>query len=100
MSGDVEYFITPKIADALSVATQNLLWLMSRACEAKENALQIFRLLSYGDQQQIIYSYPPKHYESKVIIPWPTPITAEIYVVNSENYAIMMFANEYQKEEK
>lgn len=57
--------------------------------------LQIFRLESFGTMQRITHEQEQPEYHMEYLIPCDKPVTAKVYVIDSETYSTMLLAEEY-----
>lgn len=57
--------------------------------------LQIFRLEPIGTLQRITHEQEQPQFRREYLIPSDSPITAKIYVIDSETYSTMLLAEEY-----
>lgn len=56
---------------------------------------QVFRLKPFGGMQQIEHTAEQPEYKKVYMFPVDTPITAKLYVIDSETYCTMLLAEEY-----
>lgn len=57
--------------------------------------LQIFRLESAGAIQKITHEQEQPEYHKEYLLKSDSPITAKVYVIDSDDYSTMLLANEY-----
>ena len=57
--------------------------------------LQMFRLESAGTMQKITHEQEQSAFSREYYIPTSHPITAKVYVIDSDDYSTMLLASEY-----
>ena len=57
--------------------------------------LQIFRLESADTMQKITHEQEQPEYHKEYLLKSDNPITAKVYVIDSDDYSTMLLANEY-----
>lgn len=74
---------------------QLFLWNCINLLPEERNYLKVFELKPLGDMQQIKHTSEQPEYRKVYLIPANHPITAKIYVIDSETYSTMLLAEEY-----
>ena len=57
--------------------------------------LQIFRLEPFGGMQRISHEQEVPEFRHEYLIPTDKPITAKVYIIDSDEYSTMLLAEEY-----
>jgi len=57
--------------------------------------LQIFRLEIFGAMQKIIHEQEAPEFKREYLISTDNPITAKVYIIDSDEYSTMLLAEEY-----
>lgn len=94
-------YVTREITEALDIATQNLLWLLTdRMSAGSRDQLQFFELSVWEGQQKIVHTQEQAFYKKELLFSSPSPLTETVYIMKDGTRRIMFFAHESQKEEK
>ena len=83
--------VQAEISPPLQIFIWNCIELLPEECDY----LQMFELKPFGGMQQIEHTAEEPEYKKIYLIPSDNPITAKIYVIDSDSYCTMLLASEY-----
>ncbi len=87
-------YLTRGIAAEIPIELQLFMWKCIESVP-EPDYLQIFRLEPMGIMQRITHEQEQPEYRMEYLIPTGNPITAKVYVIDSDDYSTMLLANEY-----
>lgn len=88
-------YLTRGVNDTIPLQLQIFIW---NCIERLPNAcdyLQVFQLKPFGGMQQIEHTAEEPAYRKIYLFPSDEPITAKLYVIDSDTYSTMLLAEEY-----
>ena len=88
-------YLTRGVINIIPPPLQIFLWNCIDRMPDDCDYLQVFRLKPFGDMQQIEHTAEEPEYHKIYLIPSDTPITAKLYVIDSDTYSTMLLAEEY-----
>ena len=88
-------YLTRGVNDTIPPPLQFFLWNCIDLLPEERDYLQIFELAPFGEFQQIKHKSEQPEYKKVYLIPSDNPITAKLYVIDSETYSTMLLAEEY-----
>lgn len=88
------HFMTRRVDAEIPLALQLFMWECISAVP-EPDYFQIFRLEPFGDMQRITHEQEVPEFRREYLIPTDQPITAKVYIIDSEEYATMLLAEEY-----
>ena len=88
-------FLTAEVAATIPEFLQLFIWNCIDRLPDSCDYLQVFRLEPFGGMQQIKHTSEEPEYKKVYLFPSEAPITAKIYVIDSETYCTMLLAEEY-----
>ncbi len=93
---DNERYLTRGVEDKIPLHLQLFLWNCIDRLPEERDYLQVFDLEPMGDiMQRITHSSEEPECHMTYLIPTPSPITAKIYIIDSDAYSTMLLASEY-----
>ena len=87
-------YLTRGVQSEIPIELQLFMWSCIEAVP-EPDYLQIFRLEPMKTMQKIIHEQEEPQFKREYLIPIDTPITAKIYVIDSDTYSTMLLAEEY-----
>ena len=88
-------YLTRGVSDTIPPLIQSFIWGCIDRLPDDCDYLQVFRLEPFGGMQQIKHTSEEPEYKKVYLFPSEAPITAKIYVIDSETYCTMLLAEEY-----
>ena len=88
-------YLTAGVAASVPMYLQLFLWQCIDRLPDERDYLQVFRLEPFDGMQQIRHTSEQPEYSMLYMIPVDEPITAKIYVIDSEEHSTMLLASEY-----
>lgn len=83
--------VSANIPPPLQIFIWNCIELLPDECDY----LQVFELKPFGGMQQITQTAEEPEYRKVFLFPSDNPITAKLYVIDSDTYSTMLLAEEY-----
>lgn len=88
-------YLTNGVQAEIPLELQLFMWeCLDRMSEPKDY-FQVFRLENLGGIQKITNFSEQPEYHKEYLIPTNKPITAKIYIIDSDTYSTMLLAEEY-----
>ena len=88
-------YLTKGVQSEIPLELQLFMWeCLDRMSEPKDY-FQVFRLENLGGIQKITNFSEQPEYHKEYLIPTNKPITAKIYIIDSDTYSTMLLAEEY-----
>ncbi len=88
-------YLTKGVQAEIPLELQLFMWeCLDRMSEPKDY-FQVFRLENLGGIQKITNFSEQPEYHKEYLIPTNKPITAKIYIIDSDTYSTMLLAEEY-----
>ncbi|MCM1508350.1 MAG: DUF960 domain-containing protein [Ruminococcus flavefaciens] len=92
---DNQRYITRGVQAEIPSVLQLFMWECVDGMPEPKDYFQVFKFEDSGGLQKIIhFSEQPKYYR-EYMIPTDKPITAKVYVIDSDEYSTMLLASEY-----
>ena len=88
-------YLTAGVAATIPECLQLFIWQCIDRLPDDRDYLQVFRLEPFGGMQQIEHTAEEPEYRKVFLFPSDNPITAKLYVIDSETYCTMLLAEEY-----
>ena len=88
-------YLTCGIQAVIPPQLQALLWNLIDLLPHERDYLQVFNLSPFGSMQQVIHTAEEPGYKKVLIFPTDEPVTAKVYVIDSDTYSTMLLAEEY-----
>ena len=92
---DNQRFLTRGVDTEIPLELQLFLWSCIDRLPEERDYFQVFKLEALGEMQRISHTSEQPEYHMEYIIPSEKPITAKLYVIDSEEYSTMLLAEEY-----
>ena len=92
---DNQRFLTRGVDTEIPLELQLFLWSCIDRLPEERDYFQVFKLEALGEMQRISHTSEQPEYHMEYIIPTEKPITAKLYVIDSEEYSTMLLAEEY-----
>lgn len=88
-------YLTKGVQAEIPLELQLFMWeCLDRMSEPKDY-FQVFRLENIDGIQKITHFSEQPEYHKEYLIPTNKPITAKIYIIDSDTYSTMLLAEEY-----
>lgn len=87
-------YLTKGVQSEITAELQFFMWECIKLVP-EPDYLQIFRLEPIGTMQRITHEQEQPQFRREYLIPSDSPITAKIYVIDSDTYSTMLLAEEY-----
>ncbi len=87
-------YLTRGVQSEIPIELQLFMWSCIGSVP-EPDYLQIFRLESAGTMQKIIHEQEQPPFSREHLILTSHPITAKVYVIDSDTYSTMLLASEY-----
>jgi hypothetical protein len=88
-------YLTAGVAATIPEFLQLFIWNCIDRLPDERDYLQVFRLEPFGEMQQLRHTSEQPAHQVFYMIPADEPITAKVYVIDSETYSTMLLAEEY-----
>ena len=88
-------YLTAGVSATIPEYLQLFMWQCIDRLPDERDYLQVFRLEPFGGMQQIRHISEQPEHQMLYMLPADDPITAKIYVVDSDDYSTMLLAEEY-----
>ena len=89
-------YLTSGVDATIPPYLQLFLWQCIDRLPEERDYLQVFDLEPMGDiMQRITHSSEEPEYHVTYLLPTDNPITAKLYVIDSDTYSTMLLAEEY-----
>lgn len=92
---DNQRFLTRGVDAEIPLELQLFLWSCIDRLPEERDYFQVFKLEALGEMQRISHTSEQPEYHMEYIIPTEKPITAKLYIIDSEEYSTMLLAEEY-----
>jgi hypothetical protein len=92
---DNPHYQTKRVAEELPVLLQLFLWQCVLDLKGERDYLQIFDLKSVNGFQWARHRQEQPMYSKEYMFPLYKPVQGKIYVIDSDSYSTMLFAEEY-----
>ncbi len=88
-------YLTKGVQSEIPLELQLFMWECVNRMPEPKDYFQVFRLESLDDFQKIIHFSEHPEYHREYLIPTDKPITAKVYIIDSDTYSTMLLAEEY-----
>lgn len=88
-------YLTRGVHAEISLALQLFMWGCIDKLPEERDYFQVFKLENAGRLQKITHFSEQPEYHKEYMIPTDNPITAKVYIIDSDEYATMLLAEEY-----
>ena len=88
-------YLTAGVAASIPEVLQLFIWQCIDRLPDERDYLQVFRLEPFGGMQQIRHTSEQPEYSMLYMLPTDEPVTAKVYVIDSDTYSTMLLAEEY-----
>ena len=88
-------YLTRGVYDTNPPVIQGFIWNCIDCLSDECDYLQVFELKPFGGMQQITHSSEQPEYRKVFLFPSDNPVTAKLYVIDSDTYSTMLLAEEY-----
>ena len=89
------HFETRGVAAEIPYAIRRFMWQCVSAMLEPRDYLQVFQISPCGPFLRITHSSEEPPYRMEYLLHYDMPLSAKIYVIDSEDYSTMLLANEY-----
>ena len=88
-------YLTAGVAATIPECLQLFIWQCIDLLPEERDYLQVFELKPFGGMQQITHTAEEPEYRKVFLFPSDNPVTAKLYVIDSDTYSTMLLAEEY-----
>lgn len=88
-------YLTRGVKNCIPPPLQFFLWNCIDLLPEERDYLQVFELAPFGGFQQIKHTSEQPEYHKVFLVPSDHPVTAKLYVIDSDTYSTMLLAEEY-----
>lgn len=88
-------YLTKGVQAEIPLVLQLFMWECIDRIPEPKDYFQVFRLENSGGLQKITHFSEQPEYHKEYMIPTGNPITAKVYIIDSDEYATMLLAEEY-----
>ena len=88
-------YITKGVQMEIPLELQLFMWSCIDRMPEPKDYLQIFIFESFGILQKIVHTSEQPEYRMNYFIPYSKPITAKVYIIDSDEYSTTLLAEEY-----
>lgn len=92
---DNQRYITRGIDAEIPLWLQVFMWECIDRLPEERDYFQVFRLENLNGIQRITHFSEQPEYRMEYLIPTDNPITAKVYIIDSNDYSTMLLASEY-----
>ena len=88
-------YLTRGVCGTIPPVIQGFIWNCIDRLPDERDYLQVFELKPFGGMQQITHTAEEPEYRKVFLFPSDNPVTAKLYVIDSDTYSTMLLAEEY-----
>ena len=88
-------YLTKGVQSEISIELQLFMWECIDRMPKPKDYFQVFKLENFNGIQKITHFSEQPEYHKEYLIPTDNPITAKVYVIDSNDYSTMLLAEEY-----
>lgn len=88
-------YLTKGVQAEIPLELQLFMWSCIDRLPEERDYFQVFRLENLGGIQKITHFSEQPEYHREYLVPTENPITAKIYIIDSDDYSTMLLASEY-----
>lgn len=88
-------YLTKGVQAEIPLELQLFMWGCIDGLPEERDYFQVFRLENMGSIQKITHFSEQPEYHKEYLIPTGNPITAKVYIIDSDTYSTMLLAEEY-----
>lgn len=88
-------YLTKGVQSEIPTPLQLFMWGCIDRLPEERDYFQVFKLENLNGIQKIIHFSEQPEYRREYLIPADKPITAKIYIIDSDYYSTMLLAEEY-----
>lgn len=88
-------YLTKGVQAEIPLELQLFMWECIDKLPEERDYFQVFRLENYNGIQKITHFSEQPEYRKEYLIPAENPITAKVYIIDSDEYSTMLLAEEY-----
>jgi len=88
-------YLTKGVQAEIPLELQLFMWECINAIPEPKDYLQVFHLSISDGKQKIIHKQEQPPFRREYLIPTDKPITAKVYIIDSDEYSTMLLAEEY-----
>ena len=92
---DNQRYLTRGVQAEIPLALQIFMWSCVDGLPEERDYFQVFKLENLSGIQKMTHFSEQPEYHREYLIPSDNPITAKVYVIDSEEYSTMLLAEEY-----
>lgn len=88
-------YLTKGIQAEIPLELQLFMWGCIDKLPERRDYFQVFRFENLGGIQKVTHFSEQPEYHKEYLIPTGKPITAKVYIIDSDEYSTMLLASEY-----
>ena len=92
---DNQRYLTKGVNLEIPLELQLFLWSCIDRLPHERDYFQVFELKPVGSMQSITHRSEQPEYHMEYLLSCDKPVTAKIYIIDSDNYSTMLLAEEY-----
>ncbi len=88
-------YLTRGVADEIPLELQLFMWSCIDKLPEERDYFQVFKFENLNGIQKITHFFEQPKYHMEYLITTENPITAKVYIIDSNKYSTMLLASEY-----
>ncbi len=88
-------YLTKGVQSEIPIGLQLFMWNCIDRLPEERDYFQVFKLETLNSIQKITHFSEQPAYRKEYLIPIDNPITAKVYIIDSDEYSTMLLASEY-----
>ena len=88
-------YLTKGVQSEIPIGLQLFMWSCIDRLSEERDYFQVFKMESLNGIQKITHFSEQPEYHKEYLIPIDNPITAKVYIIDSDTYSTMLLAEEY-----
>ncbi len=92
---DNQRYLTRGVHSEIPIELQLFMWACIDSLPSERDYFQVFKLKNLNGIQKITHFSEQPEYHKEYMIPMDKPITAKVYIIDSDEYSTMLLAEEY-----
>ncbi|MBQ8349868.1 MAG: hypothetical protein IJY19_09565 [Ruminococcus sp.] len=88
-------YLTKGVQAEIPLELQLFMWECINRLPEEQDYFQVFKMESLNGIQKITHFSEQPEYHREYLVPTENPITAKVYIINSDTYSTMLLAEEY-----
>ena len=89
------HYLTKRVQAEIPLELQLFMWECIDKLPEERDYFQIFKFENFNGIQKVTHFSEQPEYHKEYLIPTDNPITAKVYIIDSDEYSTMLLAEEY-----